>query len=152
MQILCSYQCPNPKNGPDYANIHNNNRMSSVLSFVVTGQSTMIWCLLSRLESSVLKMSVYDHTSTTCLYSTAWQFMHLDVQDFELSWPPICLHCCDLPHLIPTNQNEKMWLLSQLPIFFCYWADHSQLSQAPYFIKWGQLPLCFVKWDSSPIN
>jgi len=45
-----------------------------------------------------------------------------------------------------------MLLLSQLPTLSCYCADHLWLSQAPSFIKWGQLPLCIVEWDASPIN
>jgi hypothetical protein len=44
MQMLCSFQCPNPKKGTDYPNTHNNNRISSVLIkfFGKFGQSVMI--------------------------------------------------------------------------------------------------------------
>jgi len=45
------------------------------------------------------------------------------------------------------NQDENTWPASWLLTLFFYCVDHSKLSIAVCFIKWGWSLLCCMAWD-----
>lgn len=46
--------------------------------------------------------------------------------------------------LAATNQDNIVWLASQLLPLSCYCIDHSHLSHTMFFIKWDRLLSCFM--------
>jgi hypothetical protein len=46
---------------------------------------------------------------------------------------------------------HSMQLANRRPPLYCYCADHSQLSQAPYFMQRGRLVLCVMESESPSV-
>jgi hypothetical protein len=82
-------------------------------------------------------------------YDTALKFMTPDGQDFRLLRSPLFW----LRVSVLMNWDENMWLAIWHPPLPCFCADHSELSEAPSFIEWGTLILCFtVQYSLKSLN
>ena len=77
--------------------------------------------------------------------------INLDVWDFDFSWTSILVPCYHPLLVVPTNRDETVWLVSQLPPFSCCWADQSELIKGCFPLNVVGVLVLHNSWCTSTV-
>lgn len=79
--------------------------------------------------------------------SRTQKFVNCSVQDVYLLWSPSSKPFSNFVWPVSVCWNETTWLENELPLPFCCYTDHCQLSEVLSVMKWGWLLLSFMEWN-----